>query len=68
MDRIKIDPLALYRVQDLIPLFGFEHLQRPERAVERIFRKGELKGRLPSKKQGWQTIGQAVIDYFMVKK
>ena len=43
-----------------------KHFANPERVVERLCRQGKLRGRLPSKKAGWQIHKKACDDYFLL--
>lgn len=63
-----IEPNAVYKVQDIIKLLQIPaDVKFPDRVIERLFRTKQLRGRIVSRKTGYQTTGQAVIDYLMIR-
>jgi hypothetical protein len=61
-----INPLAVYTTEEAGILLR-QNVKSPHRLASRLCQKKQIRAQLPSKKEGWRILGQAIIDYLMIK-
>lgn len=63
---IQIHPFAIYNTTEAGHLLRL-NVAEPDRIIARLCKTKKLKAQLPSKKEGYRILGQALIDYLMLK-
>lgn len=63
---ITIQPLRVYDAYETSKILRLEAIN-PRVAVNKLCKRKKIKAQLPSRKQGYRILGQAILDYLMVK-